>query len=119
MSAKASKLASSIRSESNAKLERLAEEIKRQYVNRELQCTTVPMEKRGRNVRRRPRTALISLAAQRQLLKRQVLSLVHWRVEHMVEEPEKDIQELISIRDFLRRGQVVEQSGDGCTPSQF
>ena len=62
-------------------LDRMAEEITAQYVNREFQCQTVPMEKRGRNPRRVPKTALIALAAQRKYLKRQALQLVHWREE--------------------------------------
>lgn len=94
-----------------AELDRMAEEAMRDTDYRVFQATHVPIKRRGRRVHRSQKLSLIALAAQRKYLKRQVLQLVHWRVEHLIQEPEKDIQELILIRDFLKPDFIVEQFG--------
>lgn len=107
--ADAAKIVERMERQREAELDRLAEEAMRDTDYRVYQATHVPIKRRGRRVHRIQKLSLIHLAAQRKILKRQVLHLVHWRVEHMVEEPEKDIQELITIKNFLERGKTVEQ----------
>lgn len=56
---------------SRAELERLAAEVDQRHRLRLDQCLTIPLVPRGRNVKKRPRTAIISRAAQRLIEERE------------------------------------------------
>lgn len=98
------RIAGQLRRQTAAELEALACDVESRYLNREYQCTTLPMHKRGPNAHRTPKTALIALAAQRKALKRQVADMIEMAF-CFTETLEDDVHDLVSIRDILARVQ--------------
>lgn len=107
----ASQLAEQIRRRTELDLDRLADEITAQYVNRELQCQTVPFEKRGRPHHRRPKTALIALAAKRKILRRRIRELVVKHQERELEECVKDFESIVYFLETAQNTDFVEHQG--------
>lgn len=110
----AARIAGQLRRQTAAELEALACDVESKYLNREFQCNTLPMQKRGPKVHRTPKTALIALAAQRAYLKREVAEAIETRFG-FTDFLEEDVQDLVSIKAILarvRNREFVEHSGE-------
>ncbi len=106
----ANRIAGQMSRRAREKLERLADEIRRKYENRELQCQTVPMERRGRRIRSQPNTALISYAAHRAIVVRQLTEMAQLAVEHPRFKPDEFSQAIEAVNDYLFKDQMDQIS---------
>lgn len=105
--ANAARIAGQLRRHTAAELEALACDVESRYMNREYQCTTLPMHKRGPSVHRTPKTSLIALAAQRMILRKKIISLV---VKHKQDDLSASVEDLESIAYLLESYQSEQES---------
>ena len=78
-----------------AELDRLADEVMQWRDMRGDQCRTVPMQRRGRRVRLRPKTALISEAAKRLIARDKFMGTLKKKLVEHKRVPKEEMSEAI------------------------
>lgn len=105
------RLANIIQRETRAELEQLADQVMHEHELRMDQCQTIPLERRGKNIKLRPNTALISYAARRATARRQLMQIIDWgmreSVEHFGISSPDYAQAIAVVSDFLARQKSV------------
>lgn len=100
-------MAVSIRRQTNRQLDALVDEVMLAHENREDQCTTLPLKRRGGPIFRRPKTALIAYAAQRAAMRKQLQQIIKWGVEQSGAPPYVVREDYTQVVSFM--GKVLER----------
>lgn len=116
--ADAARLVAQMEQRRAAELDRLADLAMRDSDYRVYQATHVPIKRRGRRVHRIQKLSLITLAAQRKYLRRQVVEMVDQGFRS-VDFLEADVQDLVCIKNILLKSHdfrgTFQVGGDECT----